>query len=62
MIYLLSSNSTDSVGEAPLYRCDPRSLGQVIRGIHIFVTAAPSQDSYISGGYAESAWQTWLRS
>jgi hypothetical protein len=38
MICHLSSNNINSVGDAPLYRCAPWSLGQVIRRIHISVT------------------------
>jgi hypothetical protein len=38
MIYYLSSNNINSVGDAPLYRSAPWSLGQVIRRIHISVT------------------------
>jgi hypothetical protein len=38
MVYFLSFNRTNSVGEAPLYRSNPLSLGKVIPVIHISVT------------------------
>jgi hypothetical protein len=37
IIYFLSSNGTDCVGEAPFDRCDPRTMIQLIHGIHISV-------------------------
>jgi hypothetical protein len=54
MIYYLSSNNTNSVGEAPLYRCAPWSLGQVIRRIHISVTGASERLNEIGNHVKES--------